>query len=106
MLPRWLGPGGSVAQPCTRPTRAASATALKNACDKACLQVGDLATEVELELAGGPKAAFTGFGHLLECCRRPQEPAEGRLRRLKRDLVGQAVLIEDRLGGIQRLAIE
>src|SRR5258707_137189 len=70
------------------------------------LQVRDLVTEVELERACSPEAAFTGFGHLLECCRRPQEPAEGRLRRLKRDLVGQAALIEDRLGGIQRLAIE
>jgi hypothetical protein len=79
--------------------------ALTSFSQSSCLQVGDLATEVELELAGGPKAAFTGFGHLLECCRRPQEPAEGRLRRLKRDLVGQAAFIEDRLGGIQRLAM-
>jgi len=71
-----------------------------------CLQVRDLATEVELELAGGPKAAFTGFGHLLERCRRPQGPAEDRLRRLKLGLAGQAALIEDRFGGIQRLAIE
>src|SRR4029077_14907251 len=78
----------------------------KSFSQSACLQVRDPATEVELELAGGPKAAFTGFGHLLECCRRPQEPAEGRLRRLKLGLVGQAALIEDRLGGIQRLAIE
>src|SRR5258706_5615490 len=82
--------GGSVAQPCRKPTRAASVTALKNAWDKTCtvivvaqsitasawstsrsicLQVRDPATEVELELAGGAKAALTGLGHLLEWCR-------------------------------------
>ncbi len=58
-----------------------------------CLQGRDLTTEVQFELASGLKAAFTGFGHLFEGCRRHQEPAEGRLRRLKRDLVGQAALM-------------
>jgi len=33
-------------------------------------------------------------------------PPKDRLRRLKLGLAGQAVLIEDRFGGIQRLAIE
>ena len=80
--------------------------ALTSFSQSTCLQVRDLATEVELELAGGPKAAFTGFGHLLERCRRPQGPAEDCLRRLKLGLAGQAALIEDRFGGIQRLAIE
>src|SRR6202043_1695017 len=70
------------------------------------LQAADVLSKVQLELAGGPKAAFTGFGHLFECCLRPQGPAEDRLRRLKLGLAGQAVLIEDRFGGIQRLAIE
>ena len=65
-----------------------------------------MATEVEFELAGDPKTAFTGLGHLLEWYRRPQEPAEGVLRRLQCGRFGQSVLIDDRLGGVQRLAIE
>src|SRR5258706_9650668 len=70
------------------------------------LQAADVLSKVQLELADGPKAAFTGFGHLFECCLRPQGPTEDRLRRLKLSLAGQAVLIDDRLGGIQRVAIE
>src|SRR5882672_589430 len=69
-------------------------------------QVPDLTTEIELELAGGPEATLTGFGHLLECGGRPQGPAEDRLCRLQLGLAGQTGLIQDRLGGIQRLVIE
>jgi hypothetical protein len=101
-------PANSISPPAEKliNKRNSSAVALTSFSQSSCLQVRDLATEVELELAGGPKAAFTGFGHLLERCRRPKGPAEDRLRRLKLGLAGQAALIEDRFGGIQRLAIE
>jgi hypothetical protein len=70
------------------------------------LQVADVAAEVELELAGGPQAALARLGHPFECGRPPQGPAERRLRVLKLGLVGQTGLIQNRLGGCQRLAIE
>jgi pimeloyl-ACP methyl ester carboxylesterase len=45
-------------------------------------------TEVELELAFSPKAAFKGVGHLFQRCRRPRGSAKDRVRRLKLRLAG------------------
>src|SRR5258708_22371010 len=70
------------------------------------LQIRDVTTDIELELAGDPKTAFAGFGHPLKCFRPPQGRAEACLRRPKLDFVGPAGVIEDRLGCAQRLAIE
>src|SRR5882724_2092231 len=69
-------------------------------------QLGDSASEVELELACGLEPAFAGLAHQLRGDRRAQDLAERRLRR--RELIGvrQEHLIEALLGGRKRVAVE